>query len=183
MIVQRLSVLHSMCELAVNPAFAQASKQFDANRFYYTCIATQKSNQLIVWNAIFQNNSNFFCLTNFLFKTLRTLRTRIPEGSLSLVLLWFSLLPDRILFKTLAITDKQSFQLFLFLDHISSALQLALHPQNVNTISYSRQRKLFTEALTGSRVSMTCSNTKVTQRSHPVITLVVVTQQFLINVW
>ena len=32
LIVQQSSVVHSMCELAISPAFAQASKQFDANR-------------------------------------------------------------------------------------------------------------------------------------------------------
>ena len=32
LIVQQSSVLYSVCELAVNLAFAQASKQFDANR-------------------------------------------------------------------------------------------------------------------------------------------------------
>ena len=31
-IVKQLSVLHSVCELAINLAFAQAPKQFDANQ-------------------------------------------------------------------------------------------------------------------------------------------------------
>ena len=32
LIVQQSSVLHSMCELVINPAFAQASNHFDANQ-------------------------------------------------------------------------------------------------------------------------------------------------------
>ena len=32
LIVKQLSVLHYVCELAINLAFAQAPKQFDANR-------------------------------------------------------------------------------------------------------------------------------------------------------
>ena len=31
LIVKQLSVIHSVCELAINPAFAQAPKQFGAN--------------------------------------------------------------------------------------------------------------------------------------------------------
>ena len=32
LIVKHLSVLHSVCELAINLVFARAPKQFDANR-------------------------------------------------------------------------------------------------------------------------------------------------------
>ena len=78
------------------------------------------------------------CKTSFLFNPLRTLRTGIGEGSLSFVLLCFSLVTDRILLKSLAITAKQL--LFSIISCPSSALQLA---HNVNFFSYSRQRKLF----------------------------------------
>ena len=72
-------------------------------------IATQKSNRWIVWNIIFQNNliflsDQFFSFSQF---SLRILWTGVQEGSLSLFLLWFSLVTERILLKSLAIIDKQ----------------------------------------------------------------------------
>lgn len=90
-------------------------------------------------NTIFQKNSIFWS-------------DKLSLKTLSLIL-WFSLLTDQILSKSLAITDKQL--LFSIISWPSSVLQLALNPHNVNFFTYSRQRKLLKP---NGKSCMTCSN-------------------------
>ena len=56
LIVQQSSVLLSVCELAINPAFAQASKQFDANR-PSTVILLHLLASAVYWNTRTQSKS------------------------------------------------------------------------------------------------------------------------------